>query len=299
MTTLIKSHFEKLLLILAGTALLCSGGWCWWRKVSGTAASSVVNAAREDYRPIAPAALSAPEPWPSPVAQSAGAAWVFEVFAPPLIQRDADTGEFVAGPRQLRRENSRELGIELLAIREIPYRVQLQGGFERADGYIAALAAAETRDVWCGRPGERWAAMQIVLEKMEVGTDAFAGTDPGTGAVHLAQATLRDEKTGRQVVLVAGVPTMTRDLRAVVRLAGSTKTQNLEEGEICDDGETTYRVERLTLDPVAVAVVTKMESDDEAGETLLLRPEKSGAVDPGKAARAESSSPPHSFHNGP
>ena len=289
MTSLIRSHSEKLLLILTGMALLVSGGWCWRREAVASFSPFPMNPAAADYRLLMPVTESAIAEWNPPVAQPAGADWVFEVFSPPLIQRDAGTEKFVAGTAQLSDNSTAEPGIRLLAIRAIPYRVQLQGGFEFTNGYVAALVAVDTKEVWCGRPGERWAAMAIVLESTDVGIEASS----------FARATVRDERTGRQVALVAGVPTMTRELRATIRLTGNAKAHDLREGDTCDDGQVAYRVDRLSLDPVAVAVLTKVGPDHEGNETLLLRPDNSDAGDSAKGARSESSSQFHPLHNGP
>ena len=141
--------------------------------------------------------------------------------------------------------------------------------------------------------------MEVLLEKIDAGIDALARDETGAGVGLLARATVRDQITGQQVVLVAGVPTMTRELLATVQLASSSKTQNLREGDICGDGEFVYRVDRLSLNPVVVAVVTKLEPGRAADETLLLQPVTSDAGTLGTGKRAESSSHPHSFHNGP
>jgi hypothetical protein len=299
MITFVKSHFEKLLLILAGVALLLSAGWCWRREAVAVQPSRESHRDNADYRPAVSAAGPAAPDWHPPVAQTAGADWTFEVFSSPFICCDPRTGKLTAGTPQVAHVDGLESGIRLLAIRAAPYRVQLQGGFGPEGGYVAALAATETREVWCARPGERWVAMDVVLEKIDAGIDASAREHADAGVGHLARATVRDQKTGQRVVLVAGVPTMTRELFATVQLAGNSKTKNLREGDSCGDGEFVYRVDRLSLNPVVVAVVTKREPGREAEETLLLQPDTADAGIPGAGARAESTSHSHSFPNGP
>jgi hypothetical protein len=284
MTMLIKSHPEKFLLVMAGGLLLLSVGWSRWRGTALQLPLSREDWSNEEYQPATRPVIQAIASWEPPVAQSAGAAWIFEVFGPPTIHRDPNTGEFTAGISSTIHGDRPSSEVTLLAIHAAPYRVQLQGCFSQPDGQVVAFAAESTREIWFARPGERWAAQGVVLEQL----------DPAG----FVRATLRDERTGQQVILVAGEKALTDELLATLWLANNSTTRTLREGDAWVEGEVTYHVDRLSLNP-AMAAIVRIDPDRQARTMLVLRLDKPEASGPATALRAESPSFSLSSHNGP
>jgi len=298
MTALLKSHFEKFLLGLAGGLALLSIAWSWWRSESGRLPAPVVVSSGEEYRPAVVPVARTTATWNPPISQSRGAGWVFELFAPPTIHCDPGTGKFAAGIPDAAGSDAQDTGIQVLAIRPAPFRVQLQGCFGPQGDQVAVLAAVDTREIWCARPGERWAALGVVLEKMDLELDRLNRAENGPATVSSAKVTLRDERTGGKVTLSAGVPLLTDENLAIVRLLRNPRPRSLREGDTWADGEVTYRVARVSLDP-AVAEVVRIDSGDAVGDTLSLQPEASEASNAIVQVRPVASpfSPPS--HNGP
>jgi hypothetical protein len=204
------------------------------------------------------------------VPQKAGAGWVYELFAPPTIDRDPSTGGFIvrlAEPAGIGNPNS---GLKLLSVSSAPYRVQLQGYFGHPGGYVAVLMVVGTRELWYARPGDQWTAQGVTLRRFDSATDVSEAGDRAAGQDAIPRAVLWDAKIGAEIVLEAGYCTVTDEPRAVVQLANSSQTRELREGDSWVAGKDTYRVDSLTKDPPQVSV-SQTGAEGQATRMLLLR----------------------------
>jgi hypothetical protein len=286
MTMLFRSHFEKFLLGIATVAWLLGVGWSWERRRAIFSSPAVVSWNREEYRPAVQPPVPPPAVWETPVAQAAGGNWIFELFAPPPIFYDPETGVFRAG---LSREDAAggrgsESEMRLLAVRAVPFRVQLQGSFGPPGSRRVVLAATNSREVWCARPGERWAALGVVLTKLEIGSATSKAEESGATPTTSPQATIWDERASRTLTLRAGEPALTDELQATLQSTRSDRVRRVQEGDTWTDTGFTYRVERLNRDP-AWAEISRTPSAGGMGETFRIVADDAGSRRAAAAAR--------------
>ena len=111
--------------------------------------------------------------WPDAAPQSRGSEWIYDVFTPPVIYYNRETGQFTVTPPTARRtEVARAPGafaIELVAVRQEPYRIQLVGYVGAEDGPpLATLENVETGDTLVGRAGRVFERDQFELKSFDI-----------------------------------------------------------------------------------------------------------------------------------
>ena len=101
--------------------------------------------------PYVPKAPDAPpvktETWGSPAAQKRGREWIYDAFTPPEIFYNARSKAFTVKPPSslLDEETLEAFGLELVAVRPEPFRLQLIG-YDGGEGCTIAL----WRRIWSG-----------------------------------------------------------------------------------------------------------------------------------------------------
>ncbi|HBR92751.1 MAG TPA: hypothetical protein DEA90_01125, partial [Opitutae bacterium] len=114
-------------LILAVAALILAGGVALYLKqagVSSQAATVNVQTADNPYQLVpVQASESTDANWPEAGAQPAGPKWIYDVFTPPKIYVDLNTGEFSADP-PVKVAPPVPFGIYLADLERKPYRIQ-------------------------------------------------------------------------------------------------------------------------------------------------------------------------------
>src|SRR3954470_5543521 len=88
-----------------------------------------VELAADPYTATAPDAPPIKtETWAPPVAQTRGRDWIYDAFTPPEIFYNARSKQFtVKPPSSLQEEESEAFGLDLIAVRPEPFRLQLIG----------------------------------------------------------------------------------------------------------------------------------------------------------------------------
>lgn len=259
MIPVFQKHYEKILLGVGAAALLAGAGWAW-RQQQALAASrpAVTNPTLRGGAYAAtttPSANDAGTTWRKAPAQSSGAGWVYDLFTPPVIYYNATAHSFaVTPPDSAGREVEVSFGLQLVAVRLEPYRLQLTGYFGSPDDYVAAFAMPGSSEVVLARAGQRFEQLGLTLKSFEVKKVRLDHDDPWPVYDVAGLATLLDERTGTEVVLDSRTRKLTNTLMAVMKLPGRGKTRELHEGDAWSDGDVTYRVERIQLDPAEVVV---------------------------------------------
>lgn len=259
MIPLFQKHYEKILLGGAAAAVLAAAAWTW-RQEHGLAAGRVVETEPALRGGAYVAATSsrgseAGATWRKAPAQSAGGGWVYELFTPPVIYYNATARSFaVTPPDSTGREVEAAIGVQLLAVRLEPYRLQLTGYFGSADDYVAAFAVPGSSEVVLARAGQRFEQLGLTLKHFEVKKVRLDHDDPWPVYDVAGLATLHDDRTGTEVVLDSRTRKLTDTVMAVVKLPGRGKPRELHEGDTWTEGDIVYRVERIQLEPAEVVV---------------------------------------------
>ena len=197
---------------------------------------------------------------PAPVwAVDEGAAG-FALFAPAGIgvaeagqRRDAAAGP-AASPK-----DGHSLGIELVAVRRVPYRWRVVGHAGGPGGEAAMLEDAVTRRSVLLRAGARDAVSGVVLQTLE----CLRARD-GSRVVH---ATLFDPGEPGPIVLTTAGGEGPARVVAMLRVAGQTAPLTVPEGATVRSGGADYVVGRFSVEPAAV----ELARTDVAGAKSAVR----------------------------
>lgn len=276
MISFLKKFYHRFIfgLAVAGLALSCL--WLWQQRAAVRRLRSMPVAVKLSGSRYEVARLLPPEPtdivWPEPAAQSSGPDWIYEVFTPPAIYYNPRARRLtVAAPRLLREEEA-PLGVKLLAVHPEPFRIQLVGYIGASGDARAVMVSPNQPATYLVRAGERVAGMGLTLESFAV-QKVLADHGPAGPVYEIAAlAVVRDERTGVDVRLDSRARKYTDTPLAVLQSAsGPGRVRELHAGEIFADESSSYRVERVSLDPPEVMVV-RMTPGGPEPETQVLYP---------------------------
>lgn len=293
--------WERLALLGAVAVAAIVATW-WWREQPALAALR---------RPPAPAALpggayvppsftdadaagaGGRRTWRRPVAQSAGAGWVYELFTPPEIYYHAGAKTFAVTPPALLAQGPAPVvpaeaafGLELVGVKREPYRLQLAGYFGAPGDYLGAFVSHLLPETLLGRAGRRFAQLELALLSLEVRKFNLAPDEPVPVYEMAAVAVVHDEKVGADVTLDSRAPTYTETPLAVLRLGRGAASREYHEGDILRETAVIYRIERIQLDPPEVVVAREVPGVPHPELRILRLPAAEGVVNREPARRA-------------
>lgn len=267
---------ERVAVALAAAAMCVAAGWSWHRRASLHQLRCEPIATELSGAPYAQAKFAGVAPmtelWAKPGPQSSGSGWIYELFSPPTIYYDATARTFAVSPPVAGVERTgTAFGLELLAVKREPFRLQLVGYVGMPGDYLAAFVSEQTPETLFARAGRRFDRLGLALKSFEIRRGS--GTSARLAAELTAVATLLDERTGDEVTLDNRGPKLTDTPVAVLRLgaANPAKPRVLRQGEAFEQDDATYRIEHIQLDPPEV-VVAKHVAGLPFPETRVLRP---------------------------
>jgi hypothetical protein len=294
----VRTHYDKLVFSLA---LLAAVACVFWvlrerpvvHRVRAEPAAPQMVGSPYAPEPVAALAVSAAA-WAKPSPSSPEGDWVCDLFTPPDVLFDAQTGSFVAA-RSVAPASpvaGESLSLQLLAVKQEAYRLQLAGYFGHADDYLGAFVSSQTAETLLARTGHRFDALGLTLKNFDVRTVLLAENEAGPVYEATALAVLHDEQTGAEVVLDSRRPLFTGKLLAVFRLPGEVNAaRELREGDSFTTANAMYRVERIQLEPAEV-VLSRTAPELPAPELQVLRPEAQASTK-SRADTPPGPPPPH------
>lgn len=277
-------HFfaaEKTVALVAFAGALGAVTWRWQRETAlrhlraervGIDLPNAAYVASRLPEPPPPA-----KPWLKPSAQSAGAGWVLELFTPPEIYYHAAARAFAVVPPVDRGEPAlaaRSFGLELLAVKREPFRLQLVGYVGAPGDYVAAFVSEQTPETLLARAGKRFDQLGLALKSFEIRRVNLAPNASRPIYDVAAIATLFDERAGAEVTLDSRGPTLTDTPLAVLRrtVDANARPRVLRQGDTFEQDEATFRIEHIQLDPPEV-VVARHAPGLPTPELRVLKPE--------------------------
>ena len=213
--------------------------------------------------------------WDRPQSQSRGDDWVFDVFTPPVLYYNSASREFTVTPPELISANKRDpwkaFEIELLEVRQRPYRLQLVGYAGDDGDYLASFQYIPTGEVLLARAGKLLseAGVKILsfeVKQMEVEQE---GSMPVFENVGLAR--LLDYESGQEIFLTNLETKIFSDLEAKVRSIDNGDVFVVREGSQVELDNGFYIIGDLSEDPPE-AMVTKVSTDGGKRLSKLLKP---------------------------
>ncbi|HTL66308.1 MAG TPA: hypothetical protein VL200_01475 [Lacunisphaera sp.] len=252
----------------AAAALMASIGWTWRQAPQLRRLRSMpvgIRFSAERAAPVQPRKNEAGPPvWTEPVPAADG--WTYDVFTPPEVYYDAASQRFSVGPPAKRGKSEPAIGLELLAIKPEPYRLQLAGYVGVPGEYVGAFVTPNRPGSILARPGHRFAGLGLILRSLELSRAPAPGLEPGVEAV------VHDEISGIDVTLESRVRKFTDSPMAVVRVSsGDPGLRELRTGDTIGSAAAAYRIERIQFDPPEVLVSQQLPGRAEP-EMHVLHP---------------------------
>lgn len=291
MMQLLRTHYEKPVFALAVLAL---GMSLLWVQREQAAVKHIRAEPKEPHlvgstyvRVVAPASGAPKLVWTKPASFSAADGWIYDLFTPPDVILDTVAGSFMAARAAGATSPvaGTSLSLELLAVKQEAYRLQLAGYFGHADDYLGAFVSSQTAETLLARAGHRFAALGLTLRNFDVRIVLLEKSEAGPVYEAAALAMLHDEQTGTEVALDSRKRLFTDNLLAVFRLPGeSSAFRELREGDSLALADAVYRVERIQLEPAEV-VLSRTSFELSVPEMQVLRPLVQAAIEPHPTGR--------------
>lgn len=280
------SNDKVLLGAAALLALASAAGFGWVTFTHPSAASTPlprVELATSPYEPKAPDAPAVrTETWAAPVAQSRGREWIYDAFTPPEIFYNARSKQFtVKPPSSLLDEDALEaFGLELVAVRPEPFRLQLIGYVGGEGTWRGTFQNAVTGEVFLGFAGRRVPSLGVTIKSLEVSLHPIRVGENTTVRQRVASAVVLDERANREVTLTHRERFFTGTITAFVAVPGETATREVREGDAFKIGEATYRIETVKTTPASIEVTKESSSLSQPDRRVLLPRETDNADAP-------------------
>ena len=271
----LKADYDKLLFALAVLAATTSVTWLAQRQRDVHRLHELPVVAEPTGAGYGPANLKPPEAraavWPKPPVQSAGPGWLYEVFTPPVIYYDTLARSFAVTPPQHPRETGLPFGLELLAVRQEQFRLQLAGYCGEPGAYLAVFISPDQPGIRLARAGRRLENLGLTLRSITVEKIPVEHGDAWPVYDVAARAVLTDDQTTGEVVLDSRARKFTGTPLAVLQPLSGGQPREVREGDTFAEGNSTYRIERIQLDPPE-AVVARSEPGLPQPEIRALHP---------------------------
>ncbi|WP_438483621.1 hypothetical protein [Oleiharenicola lentus] len=300
MSHFFKANYEKLLCAFAGLLVAGSGYFIWreqaaTRRVRQQAVTAQLSGAaytRADLKPLETVAAN----WPKAAPQSSGSGWLYEVFTPPVIYYNPLAKSFTVTPPRFGNEvGDLQFGLELLAVKLEPFRLQLVGYFGLTGDYLAAFVSPQQPETLLAREGKRFEKLGLTLKSFDVKKVVVAHHDAWPVYDIAGLAVLQDEKIGADIVLDSRERKLTDTPIAVLKLlTGDGKPREVREGDTFSDDVTMYRVERIQIEPAEV-VIARLTPGLPVPETKVLHPTTSGDAHGAAKPATSQKFPAHTF----
>ena len=232
-------------------------GWMTFRH-SGPAAIAPVELVSSPYdskTPDAPPVKT--ETWAAPVAQSRGREWIYDTFTPPEIFYNSRSKQFtVKPPSSLLDESELEVfGVELVAVKPEPFRLQLIGYSGSAGNWRGTFTNVLTGETILAGPGRRISNLGVTIKSLDVGTQTVRIGESMPVRQTVATAVVLDEKNGRETTITNLARVFTGTVSAFVASPGVAGTREVRTGEAFKIGEATFRIEKVQTTPPSIDIV--------------------------------------------
>jgi hypothetical protein len=217
--------------------------------------------------------------WNPPPPQSRGRDWVYDTFTPPEIFYNARSRQFtVKPPDGFLDDEPADFGIELVAVRPEPFRLQLIGYVGGDGNWRGTFENLLSGEVFLAGAGRRVPELALEIRSLDVRAQPVALAESMTTQQRVATAVVFDERAGREVTLTHRERRFTDQLSALVAATGATGTREVRAGEGAKFGDAVYRIEKIQLTPPSVEV-TKEASGAAQPERRTLVPRETESVE--------------------
>ena len=263
--------YDKILLFIA--VLVLAGGVFLYMQKSGAVPSLNVSIdVQPADNPYLPKAVSSPTPvevnWPSAPEQSTG--WRYDVFTPPKIFID-ENGQFSEEGWEPPEPPS-PFGVYLVQIERKPYRIQIEGYIQEDLTDVSKVRLImkdeETQKTVYVRPGEENPDAEFKLLSFDIERLRDENNMPSL----VARATILDQRSGEEVVLIKGKRHYDSGFTVVIR-SDEDASFNIELTDAPSEFEGPtghYTLLEISLEESSIKV-KKHVTDTEEEDTRILK----------------------------
>jgi hypothetical protein len=244
--------------------------------------------------------------WADAPAQSAGDKWLFEVFTPPQIYYNEETKQFtvippvrVTGPVVVEVEQPKpEFGLKLAKVEQPLFRLQLVGAVNFGPDARGTFSNSLTGDIIIATKGRKIPDLNLEITQFTAErrrTPVAGGSDV---VIETITATVKDTETGVETRLDARTRLPEGALKATLIASDGTE-RVVRSGETLTEGETTFQIVDLSLEPQAVTVKkTTPEQPEGVTEVLTIAPPAAPPAPPAQSSDSATPAPADSFFPG-
>lgn len=223
--------------------------------------------------------------WPDAGPQSRGREWVYDVFTPPVIYYNRETKQFTVTPptptEPIVTPEPGGFAVELVSVRQEPYRIQLVGYVGTDAGPLATLEDIESGDLLVGRAGKVFEPEQFTLKSFDIRQVTTSSSESMPVIETVGFAVIVDHRTGREETLTNLERKMLPRLQAVLRLRTDPPEQRaVREGDSITVDGYAYLVTQLSLSPAQAVVSRRAPDAIGTSDTRTLSPSTSADTVP-------------------
>lgn len=203
-----------------------------------------------------------------------------DLFTAPELWYDGTTRRYSLRLRPTRALEStadalpaENVGLELLAVEPVPFRLQLLGVVGDRPGYRAIVENQSSGEVLLAAAGTRIDALDLTVCEVTLQCEPVALSAETTAMLSTAVAIVRDERTGARVTLTDRHRLLTEEWAAVFASAGSGQANGpVRVGDVVGGEGEAFRIDKIHLAPPAVTVTKLGAGQAASGSRTLLVP---------------------------
>lgn len=269
----VKDIWPKALLAAASVALLAVGSW-WLDEQQSLAqfrrTPLDILPRGEGYTPVARwPEENAPAKWSRPSTRSPEREWIYDVFTPPEIYYDPLRGAFTLARQEAIALELDDSEIELLAVRQEPFRLQLLGGIGGDDGYVGIFSSPFLPGTLLLREGGSVPELGVELKSVEARKFSSGGENGELVVEPAVVALILDQISGDEVTLDSRTPKFTGAPTAMLRVGYESSPREVKRGDVIEVGTLRYVVGELQLEPAQIRL-SRLDAGNATGEVRVL-----------------------------
>ncbi len=197
--------------------------------------------------------------WPALPTSDDAEVWAFDVFTPPEIYFDSETGRFsVSAPEAVEMGDEvlqTPFGVTLVAVARQPYRLQLVGYAGLTKEPWGIFANEVTGAGIVAQPGFRFDGLGLELLDLEIRREDLIVPHSMPLREIVAVAQVRDRESNRTVRLTSGYPAWTERPKATVWIESTGESRQVEAGNRLELVDGVVEITGVFASPDAVTAV--------------------------------------------
>ena len=215
-------------------------------------------------------------PWPDPAVGAADNAWVFDVFTPPVIYYDRETGGFSVSPPELTAPLEPEIlakpfGIKLVRVVRDPYRLQLIGYSGTEAEPLGIFRNNVTGAGVVARAGEVFPELGLEIRGLVVRREDSIVPYSMPLREIVAVAEIWDEREQRFLRLSSARAASNAQPVAEIRLSGSSELRTVRTDMRIETEQGIFEISGVFSEPDSISVVKQLSNGSR--EIVSLTPD--------------------------